>query len=143
MHSFSLLLLSNLALFSTRTYACDDCWEWPEDDAVFQDEILSATNTYRAQHNASPLVWNETLAEGADGYVYGCKNYVPYVSVVARRQSLESPEMLSVHGAKSQRSSVSILMRMPTARSIWREQERRIQQPSADRCRMGRGTRVL
>jgi hypothetical protein len=85
MHSFSLLFLYSLALFSTRTYACDDCWEWPEDDAVFIDEILNATNFYRAQHNASPLVWNETLAEGADGYVYGCKNYVPYVSVVARR----------------------------------------------------------
>jgi uncharacterized protein YkwD len=104
MRSFALIPLSLLTLLS-QTYACDDCWEWPEDDTVFIDEILGATNSYRAQHNASPLVWNETLAEGADGYVYGCKNYAPNVSVVTRRLGLEPHGMLSVHGANSQSPS--------------------------------------
>jgi uncharacterized protein YkwD len=86
MRSLSLLPFSVLTLLVAQTYACDDCWEWPEDDAIFQEEILNATNLYRAQHNASPLVWNDELGEGAEGYVYGCKN-VPYVSSFASKRA--------------------------------------------------------
>ena len=35
--------------------------------------VLNSTNTYRHQHNASNLVWNDTLAEFADDHVGDCK----------------------------------------------------------------------
>jgi uncharacterized protein YkwD len=88
MHSFSLLSLCSIAIHYKTTYArCDDCWYWPEDDAVFQQEIMDATNSYRAQHNANPLEWNETIADEADGYVYGCKSVI-YVSLLAQEMYL-------------------------------------------------------
>jgi hypothetical protein len=77
---------------------------------VFQQDILDATNSYRAEHNASPLVWNETLADGADGYVYGCKSTV-YV------RSLN--ELISVVDANT----------TALAQSVRRDQGSRIQQP--------------
>ncbi|KAH7132118.1 CAP domain-containing protein [Dendryphion nanum] len=42
------------------------------DDSVFRSTALNITNTYRRQHNASALVWNDTLAEFAKGVSSGC-----------------------------------------------------------------------
>lgn len=42
--------------------------EWREDD-LFTSAILNSTNTYRAQHNATDMSWNDTLAEFADTYL--------------------------------------------------------------------------
>lgn len=39
----------------------------------FKDIILKVSNAYRKQHSASPLVWNETLAEYAFHYAKKCK----------------------------------------------------------------------
>jgi uncharacterized protein YkwD len=43
------------------------------DDKAFQDAILSVTNTYRAQHNASALVWDQELAEYAQEWGDSCE----------------------------------------------------------------------
>ncbi|KAF2134048.1 PR-1-like protein [Dothidotthia symphoricarpi CBS 119687] len=43
------------------------------DDADFRDAILNGTNTYRKQHNATDLVWNDTLAEYANEWSQDCK----------------------------------------------------------------------
>lgn len=39
----------------------------------FKDTILKVSNAYRKQHGASPLVWNETLAEYAFHYAKKCR----------------------------------------------------------------------
>ena len=41
-------------------------------DEQFQSDILNSTNFYRAQHNASNVSWNDTLADYAANYVTGC-----------------------------------------------------------------------
>ncbi|KAI1321961.1 PR-1-like protein [Xylariaceae sp. FL0255] len=38
-------------------------------DSTFQSAILSSTNGYREQHNASDVVWNSTLASFATAYL--------------------------------------------------------------------------
>ncbi|KAI9158977.1 Protein PRY2 [Paramyrothecium foliicola] len=45
--------------------------EEPEfvDDDTFTSAILNSTNTFRTQHNASDLSWNDTLAEFAVDYL--------------------------------------------------------------------------
>ncbi|KAE8381098.1 CAP domain-containing protein [Aspergillus bertholletiae] len=40
---------------------------------VFEDTILSSSNLYRKDHNASDLVWNETLTQYAKAWAEGCK----------------------------------------------------------------------
>ncbi|KAE8356650.1 CAP domain-containing protein [Aspergillus coremiiformis] len=40
---------------------------------VFKDTMLSSSNTYRKEHNASNLVWNETLTGYAKDWAEGCK----------------------------------------------------------------------
>ncbi|KAB8265677.1 CAP domain-containing protein [Aspergillus pseudonomiae] len=40
---------------------------------VFRDTVLSSSNTYRKEHNASDLVWNETLTLYAKDWAEGCK----------------------------------------------------------------------
>ncbi|KAH7077432.1 CAP domain-containing protein [Paraphoma chrysanthemicola] len=42
------------------------------DDKLFQEAVLNVTNTYRRQHNATGLVWNETLADVARSWSEGC-----------------------------------------------------------------------
>ena len=42
-------------------------------DASFQSAILNSTNTYRKQHNATALAWNDTLATFAAQHVAACK----------------------------------------------------------------------
>lgn len=42
--------------------------EW-KDDEVFSSAILNSTNTYRSQHNASDVSWNDTLATFAEDYL--------------------------------------------------------------------------
>lgn len=46
--------------------------EYTNDDA-FRKSILNVTNTYRKQHNATGLEWNETLADFAGSWSGGCK----------------------------------------------------------------------
>ena len=43
------------------------------DDSSFQSAILNSTNTYRKQHNATALTWNDTLAAYAAQHVTPCK----------------------------------------------------------------------
>ncbi|RAH82588.1 PR-1-like protein [Aspergillus japonicus CBS 114.51] len=40
---------------------------------LFENTILSVTNTYRQAHNASNLIWNKSLAEYAKKWAEGCK----------------------------------------------------------------------
>lgn len=42
-------------------------------DPAFQSAILNSTNTYRKQHNATALAWNDTLAAYAVQHVAACK----------------------------------------------------------------------
>lgn len=42
------------------------------DDSTFQDAILNSTNVFRAQHNASSVVWNATLAHFGQVWSDGC-----------------------------------------------------------------------
>lgn len=41
-------------------------------DSTFRAAILNSTNAYRRQHNASALVWNNTLQRFAEGVSGGC-----------------------------------------------------------------------
>lgn len=43
------------------------------DDDAFEEAVLSMTNTYRRQYNATAVVWNETLAEFAEDYGKACE----------------------------------------------------------------------
>ena len=45
--------------------------EWTS-DSTFQSAILNSTNTYRKQHNATALAWNDTLADYATQHVTAC-----------------------------------------------------------------------
>ena len=40
---------------------------------VFKDDVLSASNTYRRAHNATDLLWNETLTDYAHAWAQKCK----------------------------------------------------------------------
>lgn len=40
--------------------------------AVFENDILNQTNYYRRRHNASALIWNETLATYAKKWAEPC-----------------------------------------------------------------------
>jgi uncharacterized protein YkwD len=42
------------------------------DDKAFQDTVLNITNSYRQQHNASALTWNDTLADTAKEWAEKC-----------------------------------------------------------------------
>lgn len=42
--------------------------EWKDWD-VFTSALLNSTNTYRSQHNASDVSWNETLSDFAASYL--------------------------------------------------------------------------
>ncbi|KAF2876845.1 CAP domain-containing protein, partial [Massariosphaeria phaeospora] len=42
------------------------------DDAAFRKTVLDVSNTYRRQHNATRLRWNESLAEYAREWSAGC-----------------------------------------------------------------------
>ena len=41
-------------------------------DNEFTDSILESSNTFRKQHNASPLLWNNTLASYAASHASDC-----------------------------------------------------------------------
>lgn len=40
---------------------------------IFKDTVLSTSNAYRREHNASHLTWNETLTKYAKRWAEGCK----------------------------------------------------------------------
>lgn len=41
-------------------------------DTEFRDTVLAVTNDYRAQHDAKPLTWNDTLAAYAQEWADRC-----------------------------------------------------------------------
>lgn len=41
-------------------------------DDLFEETILNVTNTYRKQHNATALKWNDTLADYAKDWSKKC-----------------------------------------------------------------------
>jgi hypothetical protein len=43
-------------------------------DSDFQNAVLSSTNTIRAQHNATALVWNTTLVSYAQNWSQRCRD---------------------------------------------------------------------
>ena len=43
------------------------------DSSAFQSAVLNSTNTYRSQHNASDLTWNDTLASYAKSHASACQ----------------------------------------------------------------------
>ncbi|KAG8525361.1 uncharacterized protein KY384_009005 [Bacidia gigantensis] len=43
------------------------------DRSALQSAVLNSTNTYRRQHNASSIAWNDTLASYASDHVKACK----------------------------------------------------------------------
>ncbi|KAJ4366857.1 hypothetical protein N0V83_007385 [Neocucurbitaria cava] len=63
---FSLLIAQQAEAASTTSA------EYTKDD-TFRDSILNVTNTYRKQHNATSLEWNETLADFAKDWSDDCK----------------------------------------------------------------------
>ncbi|KAK7210684.1 hypothetical protein V2G26_017862 [Clonostachys chloroleuca] len=44
--------------------------EWRDSDR-FTSAVLNSTNTYRSQHGAADVVWNDTLSDFADDYLDG------------------------------------------------------------------------
>lgn len=42
-------------------------------DTTFRTSCLNSTNTFRAQHNATSLTWNNTLASSASTLTYRCQ----------------------------------------------------------------------
>lgn len=65
------LLIAHLTLAAPQATTETSSTEYTSDTA-FRDAVLNATNTFRAQHNASDLVWNETLAEFAVDWSEEC-----------------------------------------------------------------------
>lgn len=72
---FTSVLLSSflvLCLAATQDSGQDSSTEYT-DSARFRDAVLDVTNTYRKQHNATTVMWNETLAEFAADWGKRCK----------------------------------------------------------------------
>ncbi|KAL3461139.1 CAP domain-containing protein [Aspergillus heterothallicus] len=62
---------------ATATKTATTTPEVPQDPSytsasLFRSSVLSTTNDYRAQHNASALTWNDTLADYAAHWAKGC-----------------------------------------------------------------------
>ncbi|KAF2725428.1 PR-1-like protein [Polychaeton citri CBS 116435] len=53
---------------ATSTGAIDPAWS----GASFEKAVLNSTNTWRSQHDAAPLVWNDTLASFAKNHSGAC-----------------------------------------------------------------------
>ncbi|KAH7391735.1 CAP domain-containing protein [Pyrenochaeta sp. MPI-SDFR-AT-0127] len=66
-----------LSIFSFSPATCAQQVRQPSveytQDTAFRDSILNVTNTYRKQHNATRLVWNDTLADYAGEWSGECK----------------------------------------------------------------------
>ncbi|KAL3496486.1 CAP domain-containing protein [Aspergillus germanicus] len=62
---------------ATATATATTSPEIPQDpsytsSSLFKSSVLSTTNDYRAEHNASALTWNDTLADYAKQWAKGC-----------------------------------------------------------------------
>jgi hypothetical protein len=99
------------------------------DDDDFRDAVLNVTNTYRKQHNATALRWNQSLADGA---VKWSKRYVFEHSVcillfshrgVKDGLSNETADRLTHNAAQIQRRLTTI-----AGRSHWRKPLLRLRQ---------------
>ena len=68
LESTFLLFVLFTTLFHSVVVVGDDQTQPIEytDASAFEKAVLDVTNTYRRQHNATHLVWNETLAEFAE-----------------------------------------------------------------------------
>lgn len=69
-------LASTTSLYASLWFRGSDAQEASAeytDDDVFQQAVLNVTNTYRKQHNATSLAWNESLAEYAKEWSERCE----------------------------------------------------------------------
>ncbi|KAF2730407.1 PR-1-like protein [Polyplosphaeria fusca] len=64
LHSFSTLVSASWFTVLQRDDDAQQSVEYT-DDEVFKDAVLNSTNTFRRQHNATKLAWNETSAKFA------------------------------------------------------------------------------
>lgn len=110
---------------------------------VFRDTILSSSNTYRKEHNASDLVWNETLTRYAKDWAEGCKwkhsvrpTFLLYLSVCLFCV-IFLVEMLYRGSGSSERVRCTYAKDIYIARSIWREPRLRIPECLNRGLRMG------
>jgi uncharacterized protein YkwD len=69
MHLLSLIFF---ALFPPFTFAQQQSAQYTDSD-TFRASVLNVTNSYRRQHNASEVSWNESLAEAAEKWSQDCK----------------------------------------------------------------------
>lgn len=60
------------ALVQPRDEAQQSAKDFTDDD-LFRDTVLNVTNTYRKQHNATELKWNDSLADTAGEWSKRCK----------------------------------------------------------------------
>ncbi|KAI9038340.1 putative extracellular SCP domain protein Pry1 [Aspergillus affinis] len=60
---------------------------------VFKDDVLSASNAYRRVHNATDLLWNETLTDYAHAWAQKCKwkHSVSWLSLIHPSNQSSSP----------------------------------------------------
>ncbi|PWY86917.1 PR-1-like protein [Aspergillus heteromorphus CBS 117.55] len=73
-----LLLLSAISLAEQTTVVITLAPTAPHppsytSEQTFQDAVLSVSNAYRKAHNATHLLWNETLTTYAQNWADGCK----------------------------------------------------------------------
>lgn len=61
----------SLSLFHVSRQDIKASADYTEDD-LFEKTILNVTNTYRKQHNATALKWNDTLADFAKDWSKKC-----------------------------------------------------------------------
>jgi hypothetical protein len=73
------------------------------DDNDFRDTILNVTNTYRKQHNATALRWNQSLADGAEKWSKRC---VFEHSVCLTAASPQHRKLTSMPGRSHRRKSL-------------------------------------
>jgi len=70
--NFSLVNPANAGTVTVTALAPSSTSKEYSDASDFQKAILNSTNTYRAQHNASALSWNTSLADFAENWGKAC-----------------------------------------------------------------------
>lgn len=68
---FSVQSAASLSLFHIAREDVKASADYTQDD-LFKSTILNVTNTYRKQHNATALKWNDTLADFAEDWSKKC-----------------------------------------------------------------------
>ena len=79
---FGVQSAASLSLFHIAREDVKASEDYTKDD-LFKATILNVTNTYRKQHNATALKWNDTLADFAEDWSKKCdfehSVCVPYI----------------------------------------------------------------